>query len=451
MAPGNMKSEFIGLQRIKIERKTSLNRKGLSKNGVNFGGEFHDINTKFNMSGGGGDSSTHNGVCTTSPTSPVQKLSRQGDLSRKDLLASGDHVGLPDNLKVKSDHQIPHLKSLSMLHLDFIEQQQKQLQTQEKEIQKLRSENDTLKCRLERMKRRTVLAGKGDAPNTPTNHIVPGQRKDSFYKRKRPTVFDLPHTTRKQLAAANNHEQHDLNQSLPATLSKASSTAKAKRIQQNRWVKRENPLRFSQRGAKNTRETKDTDAEDEVVEAQEDSVEESMDEESYEWTPVLYPCLSDLRVDINELDLPGGSNSPVLGILTVPSWRQRSMSASSADNTGEEITDEAFDKRHSKLEVDERKRKRWDFQRIRELREHERLERNARRKELGAWENTIMTFCPDSTEARKIQVEETIPLVAFGAHVPVSETEVFDVPWFDAKNRETADTMRKTRSRACKK
>ena len=64
------------------------------------------------------------------------------------------------------------------------------------------------------------------------------------------------------------------------------------------------------------------------------------------------------------------------------------------------MTDEAFDRRHSKLEVDERKRKRWDIQRIRELREHDRLERNARRKELGIWEDTLMTFYPDSTDGK---------------------------------------------------
>ena len=143
MAPGNMKSDFIGLQRVKIEGKTSINRKGLAKNGVNLEGESRGIN-KFNMANSG-DSSTHNGVCTTIPTcSPIQKLPRQADHSRNDFLASGDNVSLPDSLKVKSDHQIPHLKSLSMLHLDFIEQQQKQLQSQEKEIQKLRSENDTV-------------------------------------------------------------------------------------------------------------------------------------------------------------------------------------------------------------------------------------------------------------------------------------------------------------------
>ena len=136
-----------------------------------------------------------------------------------------------------------------------------------------------------------------------------------FQSRKRPTVFDLPHTTRKQLAAA--HDQQHQDQSLPTPLSRSNSTptstkasSAAKRIQQNRWVKREIP----QREAKHARETKDTDAENE--EEEEKFVEETIDEESYEWTPVLYPCLSDLRVDINELDLPGGSNQPVLGILS---------------------------------------------------------------------------------------------------------------------------------------
>lgn len=91
----------------------------------------------------------HNGACTTptissSSSSPVLKTPKQSEHSTKDLHGSGDRVGLPENMKVKPDHQVPHLKSLSMLHLDFIEQQQSQLQTQEKEIYKLRSENDTV-------------------------------------------------------------------------------------------------------------------------------------------------------------------------------------------------------------------------------------------------------------------------------------------------------------------
>lgn len=438
MAPGNTKSDFIGVQRIKTEGNKSVIRKGLTKNGANFKG------VSISMASAG--ETQHNGACTTptissSSSSPVLKTPKQSEHSTKDLLGSGDRVGLPENMKVKPDHQVPHLKSLSMLHLDFIEQQQSQLQTQEKEIYKLRSENDTLKCRLERMKRRTLLAGKGNQLDGHTNHIDANQKKELLIKRKRSAVCDSPSTTRHETESRTVY---------PTSASKGGS--KQPRIQQSRWVKKDNlhhpttpqssPHKFHYRGSKLA---KDAVVADEDNEEREGGypLEYPIDDECYEWTRMLYPCLSDLRVDMPDPELPGG---PVL----VPSWRHRSLSASSIENTGEELTDEAFDRRHGKLEVDERKRKRWDAQRIRELREHDRLESKARRKELGLWDDTLLSFHPDASEARKVQVEETVPVTAFGALIPISETGNFDVPWFDANERESAESKRQTRSRACK-
>ena len=59
--------------------------------------------------------------------------------------------------------------------------------------------------------------------------------------------------------------------------------------------------------------TKETDIGSEE-EQEEISGEETIDEESYERTPILYPCLSDLRVDIHDPDLPDGTQA-VLGTI----------------------------------------------------------------------------------------------------------------------------------------
>lgn len=135
-----------------------------------------------------------------------------------------------------------------------------------------------------------------------------------FLNRKRPTVFDLPQTTRKQLAARNQHHQQDSNQSPQATPTKSSTTpakgssSKQQRVQHNRWVKRDRPHRGSK--SKGTKETDiGSDEEQEDI-----SGEETIDEESYERTPILYPCLSDLRVDIHDPDLPDGTQA-VLGTI----------------------------------------------------------------------------------------------------------------------------------------
>lgn len=51
--------------------------------------------------------------------------------------------------------------------------------------------------------------------------------------------------------------------------------------------------------------------------------------------------------------------------LEVPSWRIKSYTSCYTMEGTENLDDEIFNKRHLKLENDERRRKRWDVQRIR--------------------------------------------------------------------------------------
>lgn len=61
-----------------------------------------------------------------------------------------------------------------------------------------------------------------------------------------------------------------------------------------------------------------------------------------------------------------------------------------------------FEQRHGKLEQDERKRKRWDIQRIRELREHERLVNKQKQREYAQWEHILTTFYPVENDGKPL-------------------------------------------------
>ena len=68
--------------------------------------------------------------------------------------------------------------------------------------------------------------------------------------------------------------------------------------------------------------------------------------------------------------------------------------------TYQECDDKTFEQRHSRLELDERKRKRWDIQRIRELREHERLVNKQKQRESAQWEHILTSFYPEDGDGK---------------------------------------------------
>ena len=69
------------------------------------------------------------------------------------------------------------------------------------------------------------------------------------------------------------------------------------------------PHKLHYRGSKLAKDAVVADEDDEEREGGY-PFEYPIDDECYEWTRMLYPCLSDLRVDMPDPELPGG---PVLG------------------------------------------------------------------------------------------------------------------------------------------
>lgn len=123
--------------------------------------------------------------------------------------------------------------------------------------------------------------------------------------------------------------------------------------------------------------------------------------------------------------------------LEVPRWRERPCTSCYSLEGTENLDDEVFNKRHHKQEADERRRKRWDVQRIREQRHVERLRRRQRD---GVWgppaglnglANTPpITFLPQPhRDARYIEITESVPVSAFGEILPALPECEFMLPW----------------------
>lgn len=117
----------------------------------------------------------------------------------------------------------------------------------------------------------------------------------------------------------------------------------------------------------------------------------------------------------------------------------------------ENVSDEVFFRRHSKLELDEKRRKRWDCQRLRERLNNEKLRsgRYSSNSKLinsnlnsstsnsqivnndsqGEIPNTNNSFYPNPNILKYIEVSDSLPVIAFGQPIPELKQTHLKLPW----------------------
>ena len=97
----------------------------------------------------------------------------------------------------------------------------------------------------------------------------------------------------------------------------------------------------------------------------------------------------------------------------------------------ENLSDTTFLKRHKKPEECEKRRKRWDIQRFRELNLQKRnpndscLEKKSLSLSLNSKSSTLFTYNPIQLE--KIEVADTVPIFAFGRSLPAILPKQFEL------------------------
>lgn len=143
--------------------------------------------------------------------------------------------------------------------------------------------------------------------------------------------------------------------------------------------------------------------------------------------------------------------------LEIPKWTIKEFTGLYSIEGTEDLSDDTFLKRHAKLEYDEKRRKKWDVQRIREQRTIERLKRRHCKDELQEAENNVQdlsTFFPTPESIKFIQITDELPVNAFGESIPLSTNEDFNIPWQElmisqpnASHRNTSVLLMKKRRR----
>ncbi|CAL1278110.1 unnamed protein product [Larinioides sclopetarius] len=112
--------------------------------------------------------------------------------------------------------------------------------------------------------------------------------------------------------------------------------------------------------------------------------------------------------------------------IDVPLWKLKPVTSFYQMEGTENINDSVFARRHQKFEQDERRRKRWDIQRIRDQKAAEK--KRAREKE-NSVQRKSYSFYPDPRHIEFIEVSEQLPVLAFGHLIPLFQPCEFSLPW----------------------
>lgn len=359
------------------------------------------------------------------------------------------------------------LRQILLLQLDLIEQQQQQLQSKDKEIDELKADKETLLARIERMERRLQLTRK-DVP-----------RDKRLFQPLEPWTPD-----KEDIWDLDVEESSQTNPSTPLNFSRGGKGQKrkscfgdpkgqksrgkgAKLSPQKSEIHPDSPNQRELRSKETPEKTLRSGSEKDMLQCKEEpELGCQMEDLPFMSTTEMYLCcwnqppLSPLRETSpkKEEEVASESTPHVVHdmLIIFPSWRENYIEPLEEDPSftpPEALDDGVFLKRHLKLELDEKRRKRWDIQRIREQRMFQRLQqRMNRKKSVQESEPELSSFYPDTEDVEAIVITPFLPVVAFGRPLPKLTQQNFELPWLDDRSRCRIEVPKKqTPHRTCRK
>ncbi|BES99818.1 male-specific lethal 1 [Nesidiocoris tenuis] len=350
------------------------------------------------------------------------------------ILAIGKEIKTEDRKEDASrEVEMFNMKELMLIHLDYIQQQSEVAAIKDKRIASLEHQVETLKQRLHRMSRRVSLnKGRTDPPPPatgssaarcppsaaePAQTAPPRQRKrsQSCVRGLRPVQEECALPKKKRAARRD-----------------SSSTSKSRRT------------RAASESSKT--EASDVALNDVAVTCWSTpqaylTVVGDVDV-SQRWVgssaaPTVPSASSGPSSDFGSLHHKKNHFDESAGILT-PKWRINSLAPIYSMEGTEDVSDSTFERKHDRLALNEKRRKKWDVARIREQRQLERLrEREEARKKVRAAADAhaqmTESFFPDPRDSRDdlcLLVSEKLPISFCGITIPSPGPPVdFLLPW----------------------
>ncbi|XP_004591224.1 male-specific lethal 1 homolog isoform X1 [Ochotona princeps] len=393
------------------------------------------------------------------------------------------------------------LKQILLLQLDLIEQQQQQLQAKEKEIEELKAERDTLLARIERMERRMQLVKKDNEKErhklfqgyeteereeaelsekiklecqpelSETSQTLPPKpfscgRSGKGHKRKSPFGSTERKTPVKKLAPEFSKVKTKTPKHSPIKEEPCGSLSET--VCRRELRSQETPEK--PRSSVDTPPRLSTPQKGSSTHPKEKAFSSEIEDLPYLSTTEMYLCRwhqpppsplplresSPKKEETVARCLMPSSVAGETSVLAVPSWRDHPVEPLRDPNPSdllENLDDSVFSKRHAKLELDEKRRKRWDIQRIREQRILQRLQlRMYKKKGIQESEPEVTSFFPEPDDVESLMITPFLPVVAFGRPLPKLTPQNFELPWLDERSRCRLEIQKKqTPHRTCRK
>ncbi|XP_041365509.1 male-specific lethal 1-like 1 isoform X2 [Gigantopelta aegis] len=332
-----------------------------------------------------------------------------------------------------SQQEIKHLKELLLLHLEMIRHQEQLLVAKDQEIKTLQSEKEALHCRLDRMDRRMSLLKQKDEPfetsivKENVNESPPTLTSEKPHKRKIPTDS---HSSRKRIHSSSDTPRERTNKQTKLVFDRAPDRLPAGGVAEN--------IRSRNSSAESVGRNYSSEPGDRNV-----SEPGAGEMETLLKTDSLYHimCCEPHSFRISNISLSEAeTKAQAQGIVETPSWRYVTYTNLYQMEGTENIEDETIFKRHQKPEMEERKRKRWDLQRLREQRALEKLQERYRQnhrsvdegpsgRKRDSNEGEVDTLHPCLEDITHLEVSDRLTVNAFGQPLPYMKQTDFDLPW----------------------
>lgn len=412
-------------------------------------------------------------------------------IGKTSALFNADHIYCnPPVLENENNKKetINNLKSMLILHLEVVKEQADQLLNKDKLIAKLKQENEELKGRLEKYEQRrsqhqakrmssTAKNSIKTLPSTDNTMVVAPTINNNVNNKKtkgRPQLSGISTTNHSGIDSENKSRCSD---NVAGTATPVYRSACISPTTHTRQETSETPN-------KRRKLDKRSQSEQTPVKGQSNS---SPPVDPYEFT-TDEPPHQQLRPEVSQVTTLATNSvssettttskkgptfittnsdyilcdwqkseaerdaevEPLLrASLEIPSWttKERTYHCAYPVEATEEMTDDTFTKRHTKFETDERRRKKWDVQRLREQKQVERLKKRYLKDEYDEKEQkmehkSITSFYPSADQIKYIQIVEELPVLAFGEPIPsIPETD-FALAW--KPNTEKSNEMSPT-------
>lgn len=408
-------------------------------------------------------------------------------IEKTSALFNADHIycNPPQLLENENNKKetINNLKSMLILHLEVVKEQADQLLSKDKLIAKLKQENEELKERLEKYEQRrsqhqakrmssTTKNSIKTLPATDEILVVAPTTNNNVNNKKtkgRSQHSGIPTTNLAGIESENKNRCSD-NVAATATpvytnvcLSPTTRQQQAleppnkrrkldKRSQNERTpVKGQSnssphvdPYEFTtdepQHQLPQLRQQAVPELTTEIVDANTDEISATSKKGPTFITTDSDYILCDWQKSEAERD---AEVEPLLrASLEIPSWttKERAYPGAYPVEATEDMTDDSFAKRHTKFETDERRRKKWDVQRLREQKQVERLKKryfkeDFDKKEQKMEHKSITSFYPSADQIKYIQIVDELPVLAFGEPIPSLPEGNFALSWMSSTDK----------------